>query len=131
MARLTLRAASSSLTRCCVRETVRLSKLARRSVEPRSASRYNIDMKITKIVDFAAAHSIVGAGKCENKHGHNWEATISVELYGDTDYRGFIVDVAELKKCAFKYDHDDLDRYFAYASTENVAQKIADDVAEV
>jgi 6-pyruvoyl-tetrahydropterin synthase len=88
-------------------------------------------MKITKIVDFAAAHSIAGAGKCENKHGHNWEATISVELYGDTDYRGFIVDVAELKKCAFKYDHDDLDKYFAYASTENVAQKIADDVAEV
>lgn len=84
--------------------------------------------KLKKIVEFSAAHSIKGAGKCENKHGHNWEAVITIDFYGHLDHRGFIVDVADVKKCAFKYDHDDLDKYFEYASTENVAQKIADDV---
>lgn len=85
---------------------------------------------LTKTVDFCAAHSIKGAGKCENKHGHNWEAVIEIDLdHGLLDERGFIVDVAEVKQCAMKYDHDDLDKYFEYPSTENVAQKIADDVA--
>lgn len=88
-------------------------------------------MKITKVVDFCAAHSIQGAGKCAKKHGHNWEATIEIDFYGDLDERGFIVDVADIKKAAFKYDHDDLDLYFETASTENVAQKIADDVANI
>lgn len=83
--------------------------------------------RIIKVVDFAAAHSIAGAGKCANKHGHNWEATITVDFEGILDDRGFIVDVAELKQAAFKYDHDDLDKYFDSASTENVAQMIAKD----
>lgn len=85
--------------------------------------------KITKVVDFAAAHSIKGAGKCENKHGHNWEATIVVTQTGGilTDERGFIADVKDLKTAAFKYDHDDLDKYFEFASTENVALQIAID----
>lgn len=89
--------------------------------------------KITKVVDFAAAHSIQGAGKCANKHGHNWEATIVVETVAGniTDERGFIADVADLKTCAFKYDHDDLDKYFEFASTENVANKIAHDALAV
>lgn len=86
-------------------------------------------MKITKVVDFCAAHSIAGAGKCANKHGHNWEATISVQLVdGKLDKRGFIADVGDIKDAAFKYDHDDLDKYFTSASTENVCQRIAKDV---
>lgn len=88
-------------------------------------------VKITKKVDFCAAHSIAGAGKCENKHGHNWEATIEVDFRGKLDSRGFIADVAEIKQAAFRYDHDDLDKYFETASTEVVAQKIADDVLDV
>lgn len=85
-------------------------------------------MRITKVVEFCAAHSIQGAGKCANKHGHNWVATIDVEYFGELDHRGFIADVADIKEAAFKYDHDDLDKYFKSASTENVAQAIADDV---
>lgn len=88
-------------------------------------------MKLTKKVDFCAAHSIKGAGKCENKHGHNWEAHIEVEFYGSLDGRGFIADVAAIKQAAFRYDHDDLDLYFESASTENVAQRIARDVADI
>lgn len=86
-------------------------------------------MKITKHVDFAAAHSIAGAGVCANKHGHNWHACIEVEhVDGEiTDERYFLADVRDLKDAAHKYDHDDLDKYFEFASTENVAQKIADD----
>lgn len=87
-------------------------------------------MKLTKRVVFCAAHSIAGAGKCANKHGHNWEATITV--YGEKlDKRGFLADVADIKKAAFKYDHDDLDKYFESPSTENVAQKIAEDALKI
>lgn len=89
-------------------------------------------MKITKVVDFAAAHSISGAGKCERKHGHNWEATIEVQLVaGELDSRGFITDVGDIKQAAFKYDHDDLDNYFESASTENVCQAIANDALKI
>lgn len=89
-----------------------------------------MEYEITKRVMFCAAHSIMGAGKCENKHGHNWEATITVQS-NVVDERGFVADVADIKKAAFQYDHDDLDKYFTYASTENVAQKIAEDVLHV
>lgn len=89
-------------------------------------------LRVTKHVDFCAAHSIKGAGKCANKHGHNWHATITVDqISGELDERGFIVDVRDLKDAAFKYDHDDLDKYFEYPSTENVAQTIADDALEI
>lgn len=88
-------------------------------------------MRVTKHVDFCAAHSIAGAGKCANKHGHNWEATIEVDFHGKLDSRGFIADVADIKQAAFKYDHDDLDKYFDSASTENVASAIAEDVLEI
>lgn len=89
-------------------------------------------MKLTKKVDFCAAHSIQGAGKCARKHGHNWEATIDVEHIDGpiTHEAGFLVDVAKVKEAAFKYDHDDLDNYFQWASTENVAQQIADDALQ-
>ena len=87
---------------------------------------------LTKRVVFCAAHSIKGAGKCENKHGHNWEATIKVTLVdGSLDHRGFIADVRELKDAAHKYDHDDLDKYFEYPSTEVVAKQIAEDALDV
>lgn len=86
-------------------------------------------LKITKHVDFAAAHSIAGAGVCANKHGHNWHACIEVEhVDGEiTDERNFLADVRDLKEAAYKYDHDDLDKYFEFASTENVAEQIAKD----
>lgn len=89
-------------------------------------------MKISKVVDFCAAHSIKGAGKCANKHGHNWTAIIEVESVGGelSDVRGFLADVRDLKQAAFKYDHDDLDKYFDFASTENVAKKIAEDALD-
>lgn len=89
-------------------------------------------MKITKHVDFCAAHSIKEAGICARKHGHNWHAVIEVESVGGnlTDARGFLVDVKDLKASAMKYDHDDLDKFFEYASTENVAQQIAEDALQ-
>ena len=88
--------------------------------------------QLTKRVMFCAAHSIKGGGKCENKHGHNWEANIKVTLInGSLDSRGFIADVGDIKDAAFKYDHDDLDKYFDYPSTENVAKKIAEDALQI
>lgn len=89
-------------------------------------------MRITKEVDFAAAHSIAGTEQCDQKHGHNWHAVIEIDHAGGeiTDKRGFLVDVREVKNAAYKYDHDDLDKYFDFASTENVAQQIAEDALQ-
>lgn len=84
-------------------------------------------MKLTKVVEFCAAHHIPRAGKCSNNHGHNWIATIHVEA-DMLDSRGFIADVADIKQAAFKYDHGDLNGWFDSPTTENVAQAIADDV---
>jgi len=39
---------------------------------------------------FAAAHFLVGMGKCERLHGHNY--TVSVELAGSIGSRGVITD---------------------------------------
>jgi 6-pyruvoyltetrahydropterin/6-carboxytetrahydropterin synthase len=86
--------------------------------------------KIGKRVMFCAAHHLIGAGKCERNHGHNWEANISVTA-DRLDERGFIADVADIKHAAHKYDHDDLNNYFDYPSTELVCQKIAEDVLEI
>lgn len=86
--------------------------------------------RLTKNVDFCAAHSIKGAGKCERKHGHNWEANIEVECNRLNSF-GFIADVAAIKHAAMKYDHDDLDNYFEKPTTEIVCKKIADDALDI
>lgn len=92
--------------------------------------RSKVIYELSKRVMFCAAHSIKGAGKCENKHGHNWEANITVRSNA-LDERGFIADVAAIKQAAFQYDHDDLDKYFEQPTTELVAQKIAEDTMAI
>jgi 6-pyruvoyl-tetrahydropterin synthase len=88
--------------------------------------------RIEKRVQFAAAHHLPGVPKCCNNHGHNWVANITVEqTHGELDEHGFIVDVGELKLAAYKYDHNDLNIFFEMPSTENVAQKIADDALAI
>jgi 6-pyruvoyltetrahydropterin/6-carboxytetrahydropterin synthase len=56
---------------------------------------------------FSAAHFIIGHTKCEHLHGHNWN--VAVEVEGETDKRGLLVDFIELKKIVEKicnaYDH--------------------------
>lgn len=91
-----------------------------------------VQKRISKRVMFSAAHHIPGAGKCENNHGHNWRAHITVDqISGQLDKRGFIVDVRDLKSTAFKYDHGDLNDHFESPTTEVIAQQIADDALEL
>jgi 6-pyruvoyltetrahydropterin/6-carboxytetrahydropterin synthase len=60
-----------------------------------------------KGLGFSAAHFIIGHTKCEHLHGHNWNVAVQVE--GEIDKRGLLVDFIELKKVMEKickaYDH--------------------------
>lgn len=90
-----------------------------------------VGARVTKRVVFAAAHHLDGLGKCENLHGHNWQADIEVTMMDGELKNGIVVDVAALKQAAFKYDHDNLDKYFEFPSTENVAHAIAEDALRI
>jgi len=61
-------------------------------------------------IRFSAAHFLIGLGKCERVHGHNW--VVGVSVAGDLNERGMIIDFDVLHKilsevCA-KYDHKTL-----------------------
>jgi 6-pyruvoyltetrahydropterin/6-carboxytetrahydropterin synthase len=60
-----------------------------------------------KGLGFSAAHFVIGHTKCEHLHGHNWN--VAVEVEGEIDKRGLLVDFIELKKIMEKicnaYDH--------------------------
>ncbi len=85
-------------------------------------------------VGFAAAHQLRGyKGNCENLHGHNWRAQISViaERLNDID---IAIDFRELKHIAREVisplDHAFLNEVFPFTeknpSSENIAKWIFD-----
>ncbi len=47
-------------------------------------------------LSFSAAHFLVFGEKCERLHGHNY--TVAVELEGDVDENGYVLDFIELKR---------------------------------
>ena len=54
-------------------------------------------MKITKQFDFCMAHRLTfHKGKCYNLHGHNY--LLEVEVEGDVDENGFVMDFGDLKE---------------------------------
>lgn len=56
---------------------------------------------------FSAVHFITEHERCEHLHGHNWRVRVEVE--GELDQRGMVVDFLELKarmgEILRKYDH--------------------------
>jgi len=61
-------------------------------------------LKIRTEFTFAAAHRLLGyEGECGRLHGHNWRVVVDVD--GDIDERGFIVDFRDVKKIKEVFDH--------------------------
>ena len=64
--------------------------------------------KIIKRLDFCYGHRLLDYdGKCSRPHGHN--GVVEVELSGDLDARGMVVDFADIKRklkgCLEELDH--------------------------
>jgi len=53
---------------------------------------------------FEAGHRQLGdKGKCSNLHGHNWK--VEIEIDGDVNEIGYIIDFKELKDLLEPFDH--------------------------
>lgn len=68
---------------------------------------------ITKRLEFDAGHRLVGhESKCKNLHGHRYAAEITVELTGDLDDVGRVVDFGVIKQKVGGWIDDELDHAF-------------------
>lgn len=87
---------------------------------------------ITKSFEFAASHQLRGlvdGHKCSRLHGHSYEA--GLELTGETDEVGFVIDFGELKHLTDlirdRLDHRHLNDVLEVNPTsENLASWIAE-----
>jgi 6-pyruvoyltetrahydropterin/6-carboxytetrahydropterin synthase len=87
---------------------------------------------ISKQFDFAAAHHLNGLPadhKCARVHGHNY--LVQVQVYGDLDAVGFVVDYGDLSFLGDylrdRLDHRDLNQVLTVNPTaENLAAHLLD-----
>jgi 6-pyruvoyltetrahydropterin/6-carboxytetrahydropterin synthase len=64
-----------------------------------SRRRYNMPFKVTlssSEIKFSACHFLLNHKECSRLHGHNYY--VSVEIKGDLDENGFVVDFIELNR---------------------------------
>ncbi len=91
---------------------------------------------VTKTFNFEAAHSLPflpEGHKCRNVHGHSYRFT--VEVNGELDERGFVIDYADISKAVkpiVEYlDHKNLNDLFTFKTTaENLAAWLYDVILE-
>lgn len=91
---------------------------------------------VTKTFNFEAAHSLPflpEGHKCRNVHGHSYRFT--VEVNGELDERGFVIDYADISKAVkpiVEYlDHKNLNDLFTFKTTaENLAAWLYDVISE-
>lgn len=97
---------------------------------------HEFEFELNKDVHFSAAHYIDDprAGKCQNIHGHNYIANITI--VGDTlDDMGFLVNFSDVKKViTTSFDHTLLNDHPRFQdippTTETVARTIHELVSE-
>lgn len=84
---------------------------------------------ISKMYSFEAAHMLPRhPGKCRNMHGHSWrvEVVVTGSVNPDT---GFVLDYDQLDQWVEpiieRFDHQLLNCYVQYPSSENIAKHIA------
>lgn len=81
-------------------------------------------MIVGKRFHFDAAHFLPAhEGKCHNWHGHSY--TLDVEVEGNVQENGMVMDLFELKKMVEEiiinfYDHKDLNHYITNPTCENI-----------
>lgn len=79
----------------------------------------------------SCAHSVVGAGKCERIHGHNYKVTFCVEGR-ELDEKQMLIDFREVKHLIEKrYDHHLLNDFPEFNINEGGASPSTEKVAEV
>lgn len=91
---------------------------------------------ITKEFEFEAAHSLPclpEGHKCRNLHGHSYK--VIIEIAGETDERGFVIDYAEISEAVNpiieNLDHQNLNDLFEFQTTsENLAKWLFHKVRE-
>jgi 6-pyruvoyltetrahydropterin/6-carboxytetrahydropterin synthase len=91
---------------------------------------------ISKTFEFAAAHHLDGlpaTHKCARVHGHNYQ--VQVQVYGELDVVGFVIDYAELGFLGDflrdRWDHRDLNELLDVNPTaEHLAKLLLDVVRE-
>jgi len=85
-------------------------------------------MLLRREFTFDAAHNLVSYhGKCENLHGHTYR--MMVELSGEPDAEGMIIDFVQVKKIVeaeiiSKFDHAYLNEIIPQPTAENIARYV-------
>jgi len=91
-------------------------------------------MIIAKTFEFEAAHKLPEEecyGACSNLHGHTYKLT--VEISGKVNDKGWVMNFKELKQIVKevvldKYDHSNLNDFFAVPTAENMLLRIGLDI---
>ena len=91
---------------------------------------------VTKTFSFEAAHSLPHLRhdhKCSRLHGHSYRFIVEVD--GEPDDRGFVIDYAEISAdvnpIVRKLDHQNLNELFDFHTTaENLAKWLFDQIRE-
>jgi 6-pyruvoyltetrahydropterin/6-carboxytetrahydropterin synthase len=86
-------------------------------------------MHVEREFKFEAAHMLPRHnGKCRNEHGHSWRVVVSPLGTIDKETQ-FVMDFSELKKLVQpiidRFDHQHLNAFITYPSSENVCIHIA------
>lgn len=92
-------------------------------------------MEVSKLFTFEAAHMLPRhEGKCRHFHGHSWKLRITITGLVN-EYTQFVLDYSKLsdimRPLIEKFDHQCLNYFMAYPSSENVATYVADYLATV
>lgn len=81
----------------------------------------NALVSVTKEFTFDSCHYLkMYEGKCANLHGHTYK--LQVELFGDLDSRGMVVDFGDIKKVINELiidnvDHKNLNEVYSFNTT--------------
>ena len=65
--------------------------------------------KVTRVIDFCYGHRLMNyEGECRHLHGHNGRIEVDIEA-DETDYRGMVVDFADIRDVVKTWIDDNLD----------------------
>jgi len=78
--------------------------------------------------EISAAHhlDLDYESKCKNVHGHNY--IVEVWMYGELNENGMVMDFSKIKEAVMKYDHRDLNDFFAQPTAEILSIAIMEDL---
>ncbi len=84
-------------------------------------------MKIYYRAEISSAHQLdlPYQSKCVRMHGHNY--LVEVELEGQINQEGMIIDFTKIKEIIYKYDHITLNDIITQPTAENIVLHLLND----